>query len=196
MDMAQSGPGQTGIPTKKGAVLPNGNTAPENRTGKCLLVLDNFLGVAGNHQLLVGSDDQGADLCAPGSDLAHVAHRMLVLLGVGNGDTEEDMKYIADKIIKLRIFSDENDKMNLSLEDVGGSMLVISQFTLYGDCSHGRRPYFGNAMEPVSANEMYEKFVAYIKEQGIHTETGEFGADMKVSLTNDGPVTIILESKN
>ena len=71
---------------------------------------------------------------------------LLVLLGVGNGDTEEDMKYIADKIIKLRIFSDENDKMNLSLEDVGGSMLVISQFTLYGDCSHGRRPYFGNAM--------------------------------------------------
>ena len=121
---------------------------------------------------------------------------LLVLLGVGNGDTEEDMKYIADKIIKLRIFSDENDKMNLSLEDVGGSMLVISQFTLYGDCSHGRRPYFGNAMEPVTANEMYEKFVAYIKEQGIHTETGEFGADMKVSLTNDGPVTIILESKN
>ena len=119
-----------------------------------------------------------------------------LLLGVGNGDTEEDMKYIADKIIKLRIFSDENDKMNLSLEDVGGSMLVISQFTLYGDCSHGRRPYFGNAMEPVSANEMYEKFVAYIREQGIHTETGEFGADMKVSLTNDGPVTIILESKN
>ena len=119
---------------------------------------------------------------------------LLVLLGVGNGDTEEDMKYIADKIIKLRIFSDENDKMNLSLEDVGGSMLVISQFTLYGDCSHGRRPYFGNAMEPVSA--MYEKFVAYIREQGIHTETGEFGADMKVSLTNDGPVTIILESKN
>lgn len=121
---------------------------------------------------------------------------LLVLLGVGNGDTEEDMKYIADKIVKLRIFSDENDKMNLSLEDVGGSMLVISQFTLYGDCSHGRRPYFGNAMEPVSANEMYEKFVAYIREQGIHTETGEFGADMKVSLTNDGPVTIILESKN
>lgn len=121
---------------------------------------------------------------------------LLVLLGVGNGDTEEDMKYIADKIIKLRIFSDENDKINLSLEDVGGSMLVISQFTLYGDCSHGRRPYFGNAMEPVGANEMYEKFVAYIREQGIHTETGEFGADMKVSLTNDGPVTIILESKN
>ena len=137
-----------------------------------------------------------ADVKIDGRVNGKIDDGLLVLLGVGNGDTEEDMKYIADKIIKLRIFSDENDKMNLSLEDVGGSMLVISQFTLYGDCSHGRRPYFGNAMEPVSANEMYEKFVAYIREQGIHTETGEFGADMKVSLTNDGPVTIILESKN
>ena len=137
-----------------------------------------------------------ADVKIDGRVNGKIDDGLLVLLGVGNGDTEEDMKYIADKIIKLRIFSDENDKMKLSLEDVGGSMLVISQFTLYGDCSHGRRPYFGNAMEPVSANEMYEKFVAYIREQGIHTETGEFGADMKVSLTNDGPVTIILESKN
>ena len=137
-----------------------------------------------------------ADVKIDGRVNGKIDDGLLVLLGVGNGDTEEDMKYIADKIIKLRIFSDENDKMNLSLEDVGGSMLVISQFTLYGDCSHGRRPYFGNAMEPVSANETYEKFVAYIREQGIHTETGEFGADMKVSLTNDGPVTIILESKN
>ena len=137
-----------------------------------------------------------ADVKIDGRVNGKIDDGLLVLLGGGNGDTEEDMKYIADKIIKLRIFSDENDKMNLSLEDVGGSMLVISQFTLYGDCSHGRRPYFGNAMEPVSANEMYEKFVAYIREQGIHTETGEFGADMKVSLTNDGPVTIILESKN
>lgn len=137
-----------------------------------------------------------ADVKIDGRVNGKIDDGLLVLLGVGNGDTEEDMKYIADKIIKLRIFSDENDKMNLSLEDVGGSMLVISQFTLYGDCSHGRRPYFGNTMEPVSANEMYEKFVAYIREQGIHTETGEFGADMKVSLTNDGPVTIILESKN
>ena len=110
-----------------------------------------------------------ADVKIDGRVNGKIDDGLLVLLGVGNGDTEEDMKYIADKIIKLRIFSDENDKMNLSLEDVGGSMLVISQFTLYGDCSHGRRPYFGNAMEPVTANEMYEKFVAYIKEQGIHT---------------------------
>ena len=137
-----------------------------------------------------------ADVKIDGRVNGKIDNGLLVLLGVGNGDTEEDMKYIAVKFIKLRIFSDEKDKMYLSLEDVGGSMLVISQFTLYGDCSHGRRPYFGNAMEPVSANEMYEKFVAYIRKQGIHIETGEFGADMKVSLTNDGPVTIILESKN
>ena len=137
-----------------------------------------------------------ADVKIDGRVNGKIDNGLLVLLGVGNGDTEEDMKYIADKIIKLRIFSDENDKMNLSLEDVGGSMLVISQFTLYGDCSHGRRPYFGNAMEPVSANEMYEKFVAYIRERGIHTETGEFGADMKVSLENDGPFTIVLDSRD
>ncbi len=137
----------------------------------------------------------GAEVKIDGKISGKIDNGLMVLLGVGNGDTEEDMKYTADKIIGMRIFSDENDKMNLSLKDVGGSMLVISQFTLYGDCSHGRRPFFGDAMEPVGANKMYEDFVAYVREQGIHTETGEFGADMKVSLTNDGPVTIILESK-
>lgn len=136
-----------------------------------------------------------ADVKIDGEVKGKIDNGFMVLLGVGNGDTEADMKYIADKIINLRVFSDENDKMNLSLADVGGSMLVISQFTLYGDCSHGRRPYFGDAMEPVGANKMYENFVAYVRDKGIHTETGEFGADMKVSLTNDGPVTIILESK-
>ena len=136
-----------------------------------------------------------ADVKIDGEVKGKIDNGFMVLLGVGNGDTDEDMKYIADKIINLRVFSDENDKMNLSLADVGGSMLVISQFTLYGDCSHGRRPYFGDAMEPVGANKMYEDFVAYVRDKGIHTETGEFGADMKVSLTNDGPVTIILESK-
>lgn len=137
----------------------------------------------------------GAEVKIDGKTSGKIDNGLMVLLGVGNGDTEEDMKYTADKIIGMRIFSDENDKMNLSLKDVGGSMLVISQFTLYGDCSHGRRPFFGDAMEPVGANKMYEDFVAYVKEQGIHTETGEFGADMKVTLTNDGPVTIVLESK-
>ena len=136
-----------------------------------------------------------ADVKIDGEVKGKIDNGFMVLLGVGNGDTEEDVKYIADKIINLRVFSDEHDKMNLSLADVDGSMLVISQFTLYGDCSHGRRPYFGDAMEPVGANKMYENFVAYARDKGIHTETGEFGADMKVSLTNDGPVTIILESK-
>lgn len=136
-----------------------------------------------------------ADVKIDGEVKGKIDNGFMVLLGVGNGDTEEDMKYIADKIINLRVFSDEHDKMNLSLADVDGSMLVISQFTLYGDCSHGRRPYFGDAMEPVGANKMYENFVSYVRDKGIHTETGEFGADMKVSLTNDGPVTIILESK-
>lgn len=136
-----------------------------------------------------------ADVKIDGKVNGSIDNGLVVLLGVGTGDTAEDMKYIADKIIKLRIFSDEDDKMNLSLTDVGGSLLVISQFTLYGDCSHGRRPYFGDAMEPVGANKMYEDFVEYVRGQGIHIETGEFGADMKVSLTNDGPVTIILESR-
>ena len=136
-----------------------------------------------------------ADVKIDGEVKGKIDNGFMVLLGVGNGDTEEDMKYIADKIINLRVFSDEHDKMNLSLADVDGSMLVISQFTLYGDCSHGRRPYFGDAMEPVGANKMYENFVSYVRDKGIHTETGEFGADMKVSLTNDGSVTIILESK-
>lgn len=136
-----------------------------------------------------------ADVKIDGNVNGKIDNGFMVLLGVGTGDTQEDMKYIADKIINLRIFSDADDKMNLSLKDVNGSMLVISQFTLYGDCSHGRRPYFGDAMEPVGANKMYEDFVKYVREQGIHTETGEFGADMKVTLTNDGPVTIILESK-
>lgn len=119
----------------------------------------------------------------------------LVLLGVGEGDTDADMKYIADKVINLRIFSDENGKMNLSLADIGGKMLVISQFTLYGDCSHGRRPYFGGAMNPADAERMYVEFVEYVRGRGVHVETGEFGADMKVTLTNDGPVTIILDSE-
>ncbi len=136
-----------------------------------------------------------ADVKIDGKISGEIGNGLMVLLGVGTGDTVEDMKYIADKLVNLRIFSDENDKMNLSLKDVNGSMLVISQFTLYGDCSHGRRPYFGDAMEPVGANKMYEDFVEYVKSLGVHTETGEFGADMKVSLVNDGPVTIILESK-
>ena len=135
-----------------------------------------------------------ASVTVDGAVLGKIESGFMVLVGMGAGDTDEDMKYIADKIINLRVFSDENGKMNLSLSDIGGSMLVISQFTLYGDCSHGRRPYFGDAMHPSQAEPMYNDFVEYVRSKGVHVETGEFGADMKVSLVNDGPVTIILDS--
>ena len=119
---------------------------------------------------------------------------LLIFLGVGKDDGDADLKYIADKTRGLRIFEDENGKMNKSVTDISGDILVISQFTLYGDCRKGKRPSFDGAMPPKEAEEMYERFVSYIKESGLKTETGVFGADMKVELLNDGPVTIILDS--
>lgn len=117
-----------------------------------------------------------------------------VLLGISKEDTEEDMKYIKDKIINLRVFSDENDKMNLSLLDIQGELLLISQFTLYGDARKGRRPNFMNALGGEEAKSFYDKFVEIMKETGLKVETGIFGADMKVDIKNDGPVTILLDS--
>lgn len=117
-----------------------------------------------------------------------------VLLGISKEDTEEDMKYIKDKIINLRVFSDESDKMNLSLLDVKGELLLISQFTLYGDARKGRRPNFMNALGGEEARVFYEKFIDMMKETGLKVETGIFGADMKVDIKNDGPVTILLDS--
>ena len=117
-----------------------------------------------------------------------------VLLGISKDDTEEDMKYIKDKIINLRVFSDENDKMNLSLLDIQGELLLISQFTLYGDARKGRRPNFMNALGGEEAKSFYDKFVEIMKETGLKVETGIFGADMKVDIKNDGPVTILLDS--
>lgn len=122
-----------------------------------------------------------------------IENGFLVLLGVGKNDTEEDADRLVNKIVKLRIFSDENDKINLSLSDVGGSMLVISQFTLYADCRKGNRPNFINAGKPDEANRLYEYFVSKCKEQVPVVEKGVFGADMKVELLNDGPFTVILE---
>ena len=112
-----------------------------------------------------------------------------------NDDTIEDLQYVADKIINLRIFHDENDKMNLCIQDVKGELLIISQFTLYGDCRKGRRPNFMQAKSGEEAKVIYEKFVDIIKKSGLKVETGEFGADMKVQINNDGPVTILLDSK-
>lgn len=120
---------------------------------------------------------------------------LLVLLGVGEEDNEKDLDYLVEKIIGLRIFQDENDKMNLSLIDVRGELLVVSQFTLYGDARKGKRPSFSSSADPEVGNKYYEEFVNKAKEYGIKTETGIFGADMKVKLVNNGPVTILLDSK-
>lgn len=116
----------------------------------------------------------------------------LVLLGVGPNDTQEIAKKLAQKICRTRIFKDENDKMNLSLDQVGGELLIISQFTLYADLG-SRRPGFSGAAAPALAEKLYEDFVGYCREEGFHVETGIFGADMKVASLNDGPVTLLFE---
>ena len=117
------------------------------------------------------------------------------MLGVAGADTENDISYLVDKIINLRIFEDAAGKMNRSLLDTGGELLVVSQFTLLGDCRKGRRPSFVNATAPEKANAFYEQFVALARSKGVHVETGRFRAMMDVSLVNDGPVTLIVESK-
>lgn len=118
----------------------------------------------------------------------------VVLLGICDDDTEENVKQMVRKIINLRIFTDNNDKMNLSINDINGEILVISQFTLYANCTKGNRPSFSEAGKPEHANKLYEYFIKELGEQGIHTESGIFGAHMELSLINDGPVTIILEN--
>lgn len=137
---------------------------------------------------------KNASVRIDGEICGQINQGLLVFLGVSKEDAESDITYISDKITGLRIFEDENEKMNNSIMDINGEILVISQFTLYGDCRKGRRPSFDSAMRPSEAEEMYEKFVEYIKKSGLKTETGRFGADMKVELLNDGPVTIILDS--
>ncbi len=128
--------------------------------------------------------------------VSKIENGFLILLGVENGDTKEDADVLSKKISGMRVFEDENGKMNLSLADIDGSVLVISQFTLLADCRKGRRPSFVNAGAPDMANELYEYFCERIKLDGIeNVKKGIFGADMKVSLLNDGPVTIVLDSK-
>lgn len=118
----------------------------------------------------------------------------LIFLGVNKEDTEQQATYLADKISTLRVFQDENDKMNLSLLDTGGSALVVSQFTLYGDCRKGRRPSYSKAARPELANNLYEFFIEQLRTKGIDVATGKFQAMMEVSLVNDGPVTLLLDS--
>ena len=130
-----------------------------------------------------------------GNDNGKINTGFLVLLGIASTDTKQDVDYLVKKVVNLRVFSDENDKMNLSLKDVNGELLVISQFTLYGNCREGNRPSFIEAAKPDVAIPLYEYFVEECKKQISVVETGVFGADMKVSLLNDGPVTIIIESK-
>ena len=121
---------------------------------------------------------------------------LLVLLGAGAGDGANDLAYIVDKIANLRIFSDDAGKMNRSVLDVGGSVLVVSQFTLFGDARQGRRPAFTGALEPIAARALYEKSLVALRAAGVaRVEAGEFAADMKVELLNDGPVTILLDSR-
>jgi D-tyrosyl-tRNA(Tyr) deacylase len=126
--------------------------------------------------------------------IARIGKGLLVLLGVAKGDSDSDAEYLAHKISGLRIFEDQDCKLNRSLDDVGGSLLVVSQFTLLGDCRKGRRPSFTKAAAPADADRLYEVFVAKIKEKGIPVQTGRFRAMMAVSLVNHGPVTLILES--
>lgn len=138
---------------------------------------------------------KGASVTVAGEIKGQINKGLVLLVGVTHDDKEEDAAYLADKIANLRIFEDENEKMNLSLLDVGGEILSVSQFTLYGDCRKGRRPSFIEAARPDYAIHIYEAFNKMLTEKGIHVETGVFGAMMEVQLINDGPVTLIVESK-
>ena len=136
-----------------------------------------------------------ASVKVDGETVGSCGQGFLILLGVMAGDDEKEADKLVNKTVNLRIFEDENGKMNLSSLDIGGEMLVVSQFTLCADCTHGRRPSFTPSAPPDEANRLYEYFVRRLKENGIsHVDTGVFGADMKVELLNDGPVTIILDS--
>lgn len=130
-----------------------------------------------------------------GEVVGRIGEGVLVLLGAGKDDTEVDAEYLAEKIMTLRIFEDSEGKMNLSVTDTGGSVLVVSQFTLYGDCRKGRRPSFDKAAPPETAERLYELFVSELRERGMNVETGRFRAMMDVHLVNWGPVTLMLDSK-
>lgn len=135
-----------------------------------------------------------ASVTVDGQLTGKVERGLLVLLGVAEGDTDKDLHYIVDKVCGLRIFEDAEGKMNLSVQDIGGSLLAVSQFTLYGDCRKGKRPSFDRAAKPDTANAFYEQFVEQCRAKGLPVETGVFRAHMLVELVNNGPVTILLDS--
>ncbi len=137
---------------------------------------------------------KSASVTIDGEVTGKIGRGFLILLGVGPNDTERECRALAEKALSLRIFTDENDKMNLGLEAVNGEVLVVSQFTLYGNCRKGRRPSFVGAANPELGNALYEKFLAICEELGYPPQHGEFGADMKVESINDGPVTLILDT--
>ncbi|MGO8991092.1 MAG: D-aminoacyl-tRNA deacylase [bacterium] len=136
-----------------------------------------------------------AQVCVDGRVSGKIGKGLLVLLGVGKGDGESDLSFLTSKIPELRIFEDASGKFNLSLKEIGGEILVVSQFTLFGDCRKGRRPSFTGAEEPSTAKHLYEQFVLKLKERGIPVQTGEFQTRMEVHLVNDGPVTLLLDSR-
>ena len=135
-----------------------------------------------------------AEVKVNGQQVGKIDKGLLVYLGVGKGDTVSDAQFMADKLVNLRIFADEAGKMNRSVQDVGGAILLVSNFTLHGDCRKGRRPGFDAAAEPALAQELYEKVIALIANQGVPVEKGLFGEYMQVTSTNDGPVTFLLDS--
>ncbi|WP_066050010.1 D-aminoacyl-tRNA deacylase [Robertmurraya korlensis] len=136
-----------------------------------------------------------ASVTVDGEIIGEITKGFVLLVGITHGDTAEDAKYVAEKIVNLRVFEDHEGKMNLSLSQIEGEMLSISQFTLYGDCRKGRRPNFMEAAHPDHASVIYDQFNQFLRDQGVKVETGQFGAMMDVALINDGPVTLIVESK-
>ena len=140
---------------------------------------------------------KSASVAIEGSVVGEINQGFLLLVGVGPDDTRDDASYLARKIAGMRLFSDENGKMNLSIDQVGGKILSVSQFTLFADTKKGNRPSFTEAASPEAANQLYEEFNEILRtDYGLIVETGEFGADMQVSLVNDGPVTILFDTKN